>query len=137
MIFERMRWLMGRIPHARAQLRRAYSRATRITPILSDMPRGGSNESQVERGYQLIEAAQTCLDELLAELRELQDAIRPYIDHLDDLEQRAIRMRYLECRSVREISVRTAYSDTYLFRVLKRAEQKVDEMRKHDTHDTI
>lgn len=136
MIFERMRWLMGRIPHARAQLRRAYSRATRITPILSDMPRGGSNESQVERGYQLIEAAQTCLDELLSELRELQDAIRPYIDRLDDLEQRAIRMRYLECRSAREISMKTSYSEAHLFRILKRAEQKIDEMRKNESYES-
>lgn len=128
---------MARLPHAKFRLRKAYSRATRITPSFSDMPpsSGGDNGSRVESGFLLIEAAQQNVDSIESEIREMRARLRPYIERLgtETLEARAMRMRYMEGRSVREMEIRLNYSPQYLFKILSRAEKKVNEFEKEES----
>lgn len=130
MDFRRMRFLINRLPMAQFRVRKAFSRATRITPVLSDMPRGGGGQgSQVESGYLLIEAAKAALENIETELTELRRELGPLIEKLDNpLEYTSMKMRYMEGRSVREIAYGLNYSEQHIFRVISRGERDINEM---------
>lgn len=127
MDFRRMRFLINRLPMAKFRLLKAKSQATRITPVLSDMPHGTNDMSPVERGYALIEAAETAVYIIEMELAEMQETLLKHIDAIKDpLEEQAVRMRYLEGRSVREIAYSLNYSERRIFQVLSCAEHKIN-----------
>ena len=125
--FRRMRFLTNRLPMARFRLMVAKSRATRTTPVLSDMPHGTEVSSPVERGYLIIEAAQNAVYIIETELMEMQKVLSQYMDILTDpLEITAMQMRYMDGRSVREIAYSLNYSERHMFRVLECAERKIN-----------
>ena len=130
----KMRKLINRIPMARFRLDRAKSRATRITPILTGMPHGSGGTSQTEDGAILIMIASEKYESMKAELKELQDTLSPIIEGLQDaLAKNAMRMRYMECRSVREIAYFLNYSEQHVFRILQRTERKIEESAKEES----
>ena len=124
--FRRMRFLTNRLPMARFRLTVAKSRATRTTPVLSDMPHGTDVSSPVERGYLIIEAAQNAVYIIETELQSMREILADHMDALTDpLEITAMQMRYMEGRSVREIAYSLNYSEPHIFKVLSRAEKKI------------
>ena len=124
--FRRMRFLTNRLPMARFRLTVAKSRATRTTPVLSDMPHGTDVSSPVERGYLIIEAAQEAVYTIETELQYMREILADHMDALTDpLEITAMQMRYMEGRSVREIAYSLNYSEPHIFKVLSRAEKKI------------
>ena len=124
--FRRMRFLTNRLPMARFRLTVAKSRATRTTPVLSDMPHGTEVSSPVERGYLIIEAAQEAVYTIETELQYMREILADHMDALTDpLEITAMQMRYMEGRSVREIAYSLNYSEPHIFKVLSRAEKKI------------
>ena len=126
--FRRMRFLINRLPMAQFRLLKAKSQATRITPVLSDMPHGTAVSSPVENGYQLIEAAEEAVYVIRMELATMQETLLKHFDPLKDpLEEQTMRMRYLEGRSVREIAYSLNYSERRIFQVLNAAERRVNE----------
>lgn len=124
--FRRMRFLTNRLPMARFRLLKARSQATRITPVLSDMPHGTEVSSPVERGYLMIEAAQEAVYIIETELQSMRETLADHMDVLTDpLEITAMQMRYMDGRSVREIACCLNYSEPHIFKVLSRAEKKI------------
>ena len=124
--FRRMRFLTNRLPMARFRLMVAKSRATRTTPVLSDMPHGTEVSSPVERGYMMIEAAKEAVYIIETELGAMRETLADHMDVLTDpLEITAVQMRYMDGRSVREIAYSLNYSEQHIFRVLNRAEKKI------------
>ena len=124
--FRRMRFLTNRLPMARFRLMVAKSRATRTTPVLSDMPHGTDVSSPVERGYLLIEAAQNAVYIIETELQDMREVLADHMGVLTDpLEITAMQMRYMDGRSVREIACSLNYSEPHIFKVLSRAEKKI------------
>ena len=124
--FRRMRYLINRLPMARFRLLKTRSQATRITPVLSDMPHGTEVSSPVERGYFIMEAAQNAVEQIEQELQEMRCQLSGMIDALETpLEEAAMQMRYMDGRSVREIAYSLNYSEPHIFKVLSRAEQKI------------
>jgi RNA polymerase sigma factor (sigma-70 family) len=125
--FYKMRKLINRIPMARFRLDKAISRATKVTTVLTGMPRGSGGGSQTEEGALLVMLAREKYDTMQAELNELQARLSPYIKNMDDaLQKNVLRMRYIECRSVREIAYCLNYSEQHIFRILQKAETKVE-----------
>lgn len=124
----KMRKLINRLPLARFRVDQAKSRATRITPVLTGMPHGSGGGSQVEEGVILIMIASEKYESMKTVLKEMQDALSPIIEGISDpLQKNALRMRYIECRSVREIAYYLNYSEQHIFRILQRAERKISE----------
>ncbi|MCI6041012.1 MAG: DUF1492 domain-containing protein [Clostridiales bacterium] len=127
MDLHRMRTLINRYPCACFAVERAMSRATRCTPMLTGMPRGGAKQPVVEAGVELLELAKNKRDEIASELADMRSELAPMIDALDTpLAREAMRMRYLEGMSAREIACRLNYSEVWIFKVLRRAETAVE-----------
>ena len=125
--FRRMRFLTNRLPMARFRLMVAKSRATRTTPVLSDMPHGTEVSSPVERGYMMIEAAQESVYIIETELGAMRETLADHMEVLTDpLEITAVQMRYMDGRSAREIAYSLNYSERHIFRVLECAERKIN-----------
>lgn len=127
MDFRRMRFLINRLPMARFRLLKARSQATRITPVLTDMPHNPNVSSPVENGYSIIEAAEAAVEGIVKELGEMQGKLLEHMDALTSpLEVTAMKMRYIDGRSVREIAYSLYYSEQHIFRVLSRGERKIN-----------
>lgn len=121
-----MRELMNLLPKARFRLEKAFSRATRVTGLITGTPACNTLQSPVERGYEQIEAARDEYQALYEELEALRAEAAPVIDTLEnELERTAMRMRYIEGMSVTTISYRLAYSEKHIFRTLKAAEMRI------------
>ena len=136
MDLRRMRFLINRLPIARFRVEKAMSQATKCTASLTGMPRGGGGESQVERGLDLRLEAKAALKDIQDELTMMQVQLEPVIDLLTDpLARMAVRLRYIDRYSVREIAYRLNYSEQHIFRVLSNAEKEIEEKLLHSAKD--
>ena len=126
--FRRMRRLINRMPMARLNVDRALARSARMTAQYSDMPRGGNKVSDpTSEGAILYMIAKEAYKSLKAELEGMQHEVEPRIDALElPLQRNAMRMRYIEGRSVREIAYYLNYSEQHIFRVIQAAEEKIN-----------
>lgn len=132
--FRKMRKLINRLPMARFRIDQAKSRATRVTPVLTGMPRGSGGGSQTEEGAILIMIASEKYESMKAELKEMQNMLSPIIEGIEDpLQKNVMRMRYMESRSVREIAYFLNYSEQHVFKILQRTERKISENSKDDS----
>lgn len=124
----RMRILINRYPRACFNVDRAVSRAQKCTAQLTGMPGGGPG-STVADGVELIMQAEEVRDAIAQELARMRAQLSPLLDALDDpLEKTAMRMRYMDGMSAREIAFRLSYVERWIFRVLSRAEEKIEKM---------
>lgn len=127
MNLRRMRILINRYPRACFNVDRAISRAQKCTAQLTGMP-GGGRGSTVADGVDVIMQAEEVRDRIAAELAQMRAELAPMLDALDDpLEKTAMRMRYMDGMSAREIAFRLSYVERWIFHVLKRAEGKIEE----------
>lgn len=126
--FRQMRKLINRLPMARLNVDRALARSSRMTAQYSDMPRGGNKTSDpTSEGAVMYIAAKDAYSRLKTELENMQREVEPIIDGLDrPLQRNAMRMRYIEGRSVREIAYYLNYSEQHIFRVISSAEEKIN-----------
>lgn len=126
--FRQMRRLINRLPMARLNVDRALARSSRMTAQYSDMPRGGNKTSDpTSEGAVMYIAAKDAYSRLKSELEDMQREVEPIIDGLDrPLQRNAMRMRYIEGRSVREIAYYLNYSEQHIFRVISSAEEKIN-----------
>lgn len=126
--FRQMRKLINRLPMARLNVDRALARSSRMTAQYSDMPRGGNKTSDpTSEGAVMYIAAKDAYSRLKSELENMQREVEPIIDGLDrPLQRNAMRMRYIEGRSVREIAYYLNYSEQHIFRVISSAEEKIN-----------
>jgi len=123
--FHRMRFLINRLPAARFRVDKAIARATKTTTVLNGMPHGSSVRSPVEDGVILVEYARQALESITTELEKMRAELAPLIESLESpLQKNAMRMRYIEGHSVREIAYSLNYSEQHIFRVLTIAERK-------------
>ena len=130
-----MRFLIDRLPMARFRIDKAMARAAKCTASLSGMPGGGGGGSQVERGVELLEAAREAHAAISQELYDMRLELQPLLETLEDpLQIAAMRMRYIDGLSVREIAYRINYSESHIFLVLRRAEGKIS--AEHNSHNS-
>ena len=125
MNFGRMRALMDRIPSARRNVEKSWSRATKCTQSFSDVPVGGSGDSGDMSYVRYVEAKES-LNLILTELQQLRAEAEPLIDNLTDYTQRTVmKLRYIDGYDAGKIAVELHYSDRHIFRLLRAAEQEI------------
>jgi hypothetical protein len=104
----------------------ARIRAQKLTRTISDAPRGGGSMNSTEEGLLYRVEALERKNAIWDELCRMREELAPLVDALESpLEVQCMRMRYLEGRSVREISYNLAYSEQHVFRVIGNAERKI------------
>lgn len=129
MDFIKMRYLMRRIPRLEWDIERKTSNATRITSVLTGMPRGGGNHSQTEDAAIMLAAVKDAYREVIEELEAMRAGLEPLIDCLEDPDEKAaMRMRYLHGMNPAEIADAIHRSDRSVYMYLKRAEKRIARM---------
>ena len=129
--FDRMRKLIRDEEHMRWAIERQTSKATKITTTLSKTGGGHTNrvESKTENGAVALavlkDEYQSIWYELEAQRKELRRLMTKIRNEEYRLEKLCLRMRYLKGVSVRIIAVTQNYSESYIFNVMKRAEEMV------------
>ena len=132
-----MRFLIDRLPMARFRIDKAMARAAKCTASLSGMPGGGGGGSQVERGVELLEAAREAHAAIRQDLYDMRLERQPLLETLEDpLQIAAMRMRYIDGLSAREIAYRLTYSEQHIFRVLQKTEKILQENAKDESHES-
>nr|DAZ42432.1 MAG TPA: Protein of unknown function (DUF1492) [Caudoviricetes sp.] len=130
---KRMRYLIRRYPMACLRAEQARIRAQKLTRTISDAPKGGGDLNSTEAGLCLYLKAKECKQNIEDELTRLRAELDPLLYLLDKpLDVQCMRMRYMEGRSVREISFCLAYSEQHVFRVISNAEKKVCALEKYE-----
>lgn len=122
----RMRFLINRLPAARFRVDKAMARATKTTTVLTGMPRGSGTGDQTADGAIMLQLARDALDRIETELAEMRAILGPIIEQIENpLQKSAMRLRYMDGMSVREIAYSLNYSEQHIFRILQRAEQNI------------
>lgn len=125
-VFQNIRKLAKTEERQRWAVERQQARCTRVSPVLSDMPKRHGGGQRMEEGVILLTMLKEAHEATLKELKKEQASIMPAIRALRDGNQRiALKMRYMENMRIWEIGNAMGYSDRQVFRILERAENKV------------
>ena len=102
------------------------AKATKITTVLTGMPRGGKQKSQVEDGAIRLADLKEAYAEVLSELYDMRAALDPLICALDNADDRAVmRLRYIKGYSPEDIADAIHRSDRSIYYYLSRAEDQI------------
>lgn len=132
----RMRQLIRQTVKVQWKLEQEEARATKITTVLTGMPRGGSNHDQVQEGAIKIAELKEAYRETIGELEEMRKHLDPLISTLGNAVDRAVmRLRYIKGFSPEDIAEAIGKTDRSVYYSLSRAEEELakkypDEVRK-------
>lgn len=125
----RMRVLIGYERRLRFRYQKKLATATKVTTVLTGMPRATGNHSQVEDGAielaEVEEAYREMLEELKAMKAELEEMLKT-LDNPDDIG--IMRLRYIEGMELRMIPEAVNLSERAMFYHLSGAERKLMRM---------
>ena len=122
----RMRQLMRQVPRKLWQIEQEEARATKITTVLTGMPRGGSGKNQVEDGAIKLAELKEAYAEVLGELHYMRIELEPLIGELDNADDRAVmRLRYIQGFSPEDIAESIHRTDRSIYYYLSRAENEI------------
>ena len=122
----RMRQLIRQTVKVQWKLEQEEARATKITTVLTGMPRGGGNHDQVQDGAIKIAELKDAYSEVLNELEQMRTELEPLINSLENADLRAaMRLRYIRGKRPEEIADAITLADRTLYRYLVRAENEL------------
>ena len=83
----RMRQLMNRKTVSILwQIEQEQAKATKVTTVITGMPRGGGQHDQVSSGAIKLAELKEVYSELISELETMRNELAPLIDTLDNIE---------------------------------------------------
>lgn len=110
------------------------TRLTRITPILSDMPRGGGDTDKFATGISRLLELKKDLNAKINELLDYRKRCERVIDQIPDSTYRTIlKERYFKYRTFEEVSVTICYSYHRTVRKHGHALQAYDQIKEGKT----
>ena len=122
----RMRQLMRQIPRKLWQIEQERAKATKITTVLTGMPRASGNHSQVEDGAIKLAELEEAYADALSELYGMRQLLEPLIDTLEDARLSAtMRLRYIKGYSQDEIAESIYIATRTVRRYLCQAEKEL------------
>lgn len=128
---KRMRALINRLPRELWMSEKALASATKMTSMITGMPRGGSSGNLQEERYIAYAEARDAYREVLQELSDMRNELEPMIDLLEDPDEKAaMRLRYLDGLRPAQIADRIFRTERCVFSYLKKAERHVIAMQK-------
>lgn len=124
--FYRMRQLMRRTLKVQWKIEQEEAKATKITSVMTGMPRGGSGHDQVADGAISISEIKAAYKEVLDELEGMRKELDPLINNLDNPDDRAVmRLRYINGFSPEDIAEAINRTDRSIYYYLSRAEDQL------------
>ena len=121
-LLQEYRKLDGRINRALDEKRRWEELAVRISPVYSDMPRGGGNGDKLTEAGQRIVDLEAEIDRDIDRLVDLRQWIERNIDAVEDTRLRDIlRRRYVDGDRIEKIAVDMMLDYRWVRRLLTRA----------------
>ena len=124
--FGRIRDLARQEERLRWAVERQMAKCTRITPTISDMPKGGGSGQRMEEDVIRLALLKEQHEAVAGELRGERKTLAPYIRRLRDGTQRtAMTLRYMENKRIGVIMEAMGYSERQVFRILEKAESKI------------
>ena len=125
----RMRKLIRDTVKLQWRKEQATAKATKITAVLTGMPRGSSTGNQVEEGAIKISEVNDAYREVVTELEAMQKELDPLIDTLGRADDRAVmRLRYIKGYSPEDIAEAIHRTDRSIYYYLSRAEDQLARM---------
>ena len=122
----RMRQLIRQTVKVQWKLEQEEARATKITTVLTGMPRGGGNHDQVQDGAIKLTELKEAYSEVLNELEEMRKTLDPLINDLENPDDRAVmRLRYIKGFSPEDIADAICKTDRSVYYYLSRAEDQI------------
>ena len=122
----RMRQLIRQTVKVQWKLEQEEARATKITTVLTGMPRGGGNHDQVQDGAIKLTELKEAYSEVLNELEEMRKTLDPLINDLENPDDRAVmRLRYIKGFSPEDIADAICKTDRSVYYYLSRAEDQL------------
>lgn len=122
----RMRQLLRQTVKVQWRIEQEEARATKITTVLTGMPRGGGQHDQVQDGAIRVAELRDAYREIMEELDTAQAALDPLISELEDADDRAVmRLRYIKGFSPEDIAEAIHRTDRSVYYYLSRAEDQL------------
>jgi len=122
----RMRQLLRQTVKVQWRIEQEEARATKITTVLTGMPRGGGQHDQVQDGAIRVAELRDAYREIMEELETAQAALDPLISELEDADDRAVmRLRYIKGFSPEDIAEAIHRTDRSVYYYLSRAEDQL------------
>lgn len=122
----RMRQLLRQTVKVQWRIEQEEARATKITTVLTGMPRGGGQHDQVQDGAIRVAELRDAYREIMEELETAQSALDPLISELEDADDRAVmRLRYIKGFSPEDIAEAIHRTDRSVYYYLSRAEDQL------------
>ena len=126
----RMRKLIRDTVKLQWRVEQEQSKATKITTVLTGMPRASGNHSKVEDGAIRVAELTEAYSEVLTELSVMRQELEPMISTLSNADDRAVmRLRYIKGFSAEDIAEAVHRTDRAIYYYLSRAE---DELARKD-----
>ena len=125
--FKVMREKIKQVNRLNRAMQKKYEDATRMSPVLSDMPKGGGSGDKMANDVVEMVTVQEELDAAKAELLEMKEQLSNKMVKLDKWQHLAvIRKRYIEEKSITEIMDEIGYEESQTKRFLKAAEEIIN-----------
>ena len=125
----RMRKLIRDTVKMQWKVEQEQAKATRITSVITGMPRGSGNQSNVEAGAIRISDLKEAYREVVNELNAMQAELDPIISDLTNADDRAVmRLRYIKGYSPEDIAEAIHRTDRSIYYYLSRAEDQLVRM---------
>lgn len=119
----RMRQLIRQTVNVEWQIEQERARATKITSIITGMPRGGSQRDQIQDGAIRIAELEEAYAEIIRELEQMRSELGTLISQMVDANNRAaMRLRYIKGWSPKDIAKAIHRTDRSVYYYLSRAE---------------
>ena len=127
--FKVMREKIKQVNRLNRAMQKKYEDATRMSPVLSDMPKGGGSGEKMANDVVEMVTVQEELDAAKAELLEMKEQLTNKMVKLDKWQHLAvIRKRYIEEKSITEIMDEIGYEESQTKRFLKAAEEIINKI---------
>lgn len=100
------------------------ARATKITPSLSDMPKGGEQQNKIEQAVEKIVTIESEIDSELAELMKIRSEVKAAIRTVPSVKYREVlERRYIYGQHWEQIAVDMNYDYRWVLRLHGKALQ--------------
>ena len=125
----RMRMLIGYERRLQFRYQKKLANATKITTVLTGMPRATGNHSQVEDDAIELAEVEEAYHDVFDELKAMRTELRQLIRGLDNPDDRGImQLRYIDGWDVKDIPDAVNLSERAMFYHLAGAERKLIQM---------
>jgi DNA-directed RNA polymerase specialized sigma24 family protein len=125
----RMRQLIRQTVKVQWKLEQEEARATKITTVLTGMPRGGGGHDQVADGAIKLAELKEAYKETIGELERMRTELDPLISKLERGDDRAImRLRYIKGFSPEDIAEAIGRTDRFVYYRLSDSENELSKM---------